>query len=268
MPLDCGATVVKYVLCLFNFALFWAGAAVLGVGIWLAADQNSFLTLIKFTQAENVQNLVQPAVITQSAYLLIAAGAFIFIVSFLGYCGAVKESRVLLGLYGAFVLVIVALEITAGSLAATYQQEAEKEIKSYMMTALKEYYSTQQEADALTTSWNLMQGQLSCCGVNNFTDFVGTPWMKNQTAGHLLPVSCCKLRGKLIDFQPEDPLCMKSPTDGNSYRMKGCYSRIMEYFHSHMEIVIGVGVGLGVTQILGIVFAFCLCQAIDNDFIK
>lgn len=22
MPLDCGATVVKYVLCLFNFALF------------------------------------------------------------------------------------------------------------------------------------------------------------------------------------------------------------------------------------------------------
>ena len=26
-----------------------------------------------------------------------------------------------------------------------------------MMTALKEHYSTQQEADALTTSWNLMQ---------------------------------------------------------------------------------------------------------------
>ena len=149
MPLDCGATVVKYVLCLFNFALFvsiswkrdwsarfktkknlllqWGGAAVLGIGIWLAADQSSFLTLIKFTQAENVQvkihifiaswtdahlssdtrmyifvaqNLVQPAVITQSAYLLIAAGAFIFIVSFLGYCGAVKESRVLLGLVG------------------------------------------------------------------------------------------------------------------------------------------------------------------------
>lgn len=115
--------------------------------------------------------------------------------------------------------------------------------------------------------------------------------MKNRTSGHLLPVSCCKLRGKLIDFQPEDQRCMTSPTDDNSYRMKvrskyvisfsyllltvlnifslkGCYSRIIEYFHSHMEIVIGVGVGLGVTQILGIVFAFCLCQAIDNDFIK
>jgi hypothetical protein len=65
-----------------------------------------------------------------------------------------------------------------------------------------------------------IKGQLSCCGVNNFTDFAGTPWMKNRTSGHLLPVSCCKLRGKLIDFQPEDQRCMTSPTDDNSYRMK------------------------------------------------
>lgn len=268
MPLDCGATVVKYILCLFNFALFWAGAAVLGIGIWLCADQNSFLTLIKFTQQENIQNLAQPAVISQSAYLLIAAGAFVFIVSFLGYCGAVKESRVLLGLYGAFVLVIVALEITAGSLAASYQQEAEKEIKTYLMSTLKEHYHTPQEANAITASWNLLQGQLSCCGVNNFTDFSGTPWMKNRTSNHLLPASCCKLVGNLIDFKPEDPTCQTSPTDSNSFRMKGCYSRILEYFHSHMEIIIGIGVGLGVTQILGVIFAFCLCQAIDNDYIK
>ena len=34
--------------------------------------------------------------IEQGAYILIAAGAFIFIISFLGYCGAIKESRVLL----------------------------------------------------------------------------------------------------------------------------------------------------------------------------
>lgn len=192
----------------------------LGVGIWLAADQNSFLTLIKFTQAENIQasslcstapslyryqnvvlfcgeiivtfcerpsirlnwhlawfveqdegqwgcqgrwpqfwitralfnsiwlkqNLAQPVAITQAAYLLIAAGAFVFVVSFLGYCGAMKESRclltmvlssfwytsyimatcfnvVLLTQYGAFVLIIVALEVTAGCLAATYQPE-------------------------------------------------------------------------------------------------------------------------------------------------
>jgi len=266
MSLDCGATLVKYVLCLFNFALFWAGAAVLGVGIWLASDQTSFLTLIKVTQAENVQNLAQPAVLSQGAYLLIAAGAFVFVISFLGYCGAVKESRILLGLYGAFVLVIVALEITAGSLAASYQQEAEKEIKSYLITTLKEHYTAPNETNAVTTSWNLLQGRMSCCGVNNYTDFNDTPWKK--TVNQVIPVSCCKLHGELIDFKPEDETCVNSPTERNSFRMKGCYPRLIEYFNTHLEIIIGIGVGLGVTQILGIIFAFCLCQAIDNDYIK
>lgn len=35
--------------------------------------------------------------------------------------------------------------------------QAEKEVKSVMLIALKERYRTQQDADALTTSWNLMQ---------------------------------------------------------------------------------------------------------------
>lgn len=167
-----------------------------------------------------------------------------------------------------FVLVIVALEITAGSLAATYQQEVayhcpEKScpfISTNWINLLVEtlgwkgnqilhddgiegtlQYTTGSwcfdnivEFDAGTidsfshsipkyplSSFLLThQGKLSCCGVNNFTDFAGTPWQKNKTSGHLLPMSCCKLRGKLIDFQPEDPRCPTSPTDDNSYRMK------------------------------------------------
>ena len=42
------------------------------------------------------QQITQPTVIEQAAYILIAAGAFMFIVSFLGYCGALRESRCLL----------------------------------------------------------------------------------------------------------------------------------------------------------------------------
>ena len=65
-----------------------------------------------------------------------------------------------------------------------------------------------------------LKGQLSCCGVNNFTDFNGTPWMKNKNSNHLLPASCCKLAGRLIDFRPAVSTCQSSPTDDNSYQMK------------------------------------------------
>lgn len=49
------------------------------------------------------QHFSQPHVISQLSYILIAAGAFVFVVSFLGYCGAVRESRCLL----AFVSLLV-----------------------------------------------------------------------------------------------------------------------------------------------------------------
>ena len=49
--------------------------------------------------------------IEQGAYILIALGAFLFIISFLGYCGAIKESRVLLTAFGIFLIIIFALQV-------------------------------------------------------------------------------------------------------------------------------------------------------------
>lgn len=48
------------------------------------------------------QHFTQPAVIEQASYVLIAVGAFMFIVSFLGYCGALRESQCLLTLVSCF----------------------------------------------------------------------------------------------------------------------------------------------------------------------
>ncbi|XP_023342103.1 CD82 antigen [Eurytemora carolleeae] len=97
MVADCGATVAKYLLCVFNFIFFVIGASVLCVGVWLAADKNSFIQVTKLSTAllDDETKLVvkefsEPDVIEQAAYVLIALGAFIFIISFLGYCGAIK----------------------------------------------------------------------------------------------------------------------------------------------------------------------------------
>lgn len=49
--------------------------------------------------------------IDNAAYILIALGAFIFILSFLGYCGSIKESRVLLTAYGIFIIIIFCMEV-------------------------------------------------------------------------------------------------------------------------------------------------------------
>ena len=58
-----------------------------------------------------VPALSTPSVLDHSAYILVAVGGFIFIISFLGYCGSIKESRVLLTAYGIFLIIIFCLQV-------------------------------------------------------------------------------------------------------------------------------------------------------------
>ena len=112
------------------------------MGTWLAADKASFINttlnitsskhsphsdfvekeaekILKVSFSQNIfsllliklQEFVEPVVIDQAAYILLALGSLIFIISFLGYCGAIKESRALLVTYGIFLIIIITLQV-------------------------------------------------------------------------------------------------------------------------------------------------------------
>lgn len=69
-----------------------AGAAILGVGIWVKVDSGSILSFLG-----KIQNA--PAELSQVlnvGYLLIAIGVLLVIIGFLGCCGAVRESQCML----------------------------------------------------------------------------------------------------------------------------------------------------------------------------
>lgn len=285
MVADCGATCAKYMLCLFNFVFFLVGSGVLCIGIWLAVDKTSFIHLAKFSTLNEgveignevkgiIRELTEPTVIEQGAYILIAAGAFIFIISFLGYCGAIKESRVLLTAYGLFIIIIALLQITAIVLAAVYKQQAETHLKDFFQHTIKKYYTTKGRRDAVTLSWDFMMAELHCCGVDGYEDFKkATEFIKyanEEGAGQTIPETCCKLQkpsagviGEL--FVPEDAECVKSPNTSNSYMNKGCYKTVYDWIITNLNIVIIVAVAILGVQILGIIFAFCLCKAVGSE---
>jgi tetraspanin-18 len=106
------------------------------------------------------QELTEPTVIEQGAYILIAAGAFIFIISFLGYCGAIKESRVLLTAYGLFIIIIALLQIAAIVLATIYKNHAETHTQDFFQHTIRKYYTTKSQRDAVTLSWDFMMAEV------------------------------------------------------------------------------------------------------------
>lgn len=87
---------------------FWlqlAGAAVLGVGIWVKVDSGSILNFL-----QNVEQA--PSELGQLlnvGYLLIAVGAVLLILGFLGCCGAIRESKCMLLLVGHIISICTCL---------------------------------------------------------------------------------------------------------------------------------------------------------------
>lgn len=82
------------------FLLQLAGAAILGVGIWVKVDSGSVLTFLG-----KIDNM--PAELSQVlnvGYLLIAIGILLVVIGFLGCCGAMKESKCMLLLVGCCLL--------------------------------------------------------------------------------------------------------------------------------------------------------------------
>lgn len=69
-----------------------AGAAILGVGVWVKVDSASLLGIVEHVEDE-APGLSQLANV---GYLLIAVGGVLLVIGFLGCCGAIRESRCML----------------------------------------------------------------------------------------------------------------------------------------------------------------------------
>ena len=135
------------------------------------------------------------------------------------------------------------------------------------------------------------------------TEFV--KYNREADNGQIIPESCCILEDNEAAkelFIAKDENCLIAPTSSNSYSntvcciftsnislesfddrksknkrtfsleilycsgyLQGCYKVVKDRLISHLHIVIGTACGVLALQILGIIFAFCLCKAIGND---
>jgi tetraspanin-18 len=282
MVADCGANCARWLLCLSNFVFISVSTGVLLVGSWLAADKASFISLtlnitahagsaIDEDAKEILKDFVEPTVIEQAAYMLIALGALVLIISILGYCGALKESRVLLTAYGIFLVIIFLLMIALILLCTLYKPQADHHTKGFLKDTLEKYYTTENKRNAVTLSWDHVMAQMSCCGVDGYKDFEkARPFtfeVLQEGTGAVVPAACCMLQGDRnpLLITPMEPNCIRNPTESNSFLNMGCYGKLNSHITDNLDLVIGAIVGVAAAQLLAIVFAFCLCRAVGHE---
>lgn len=218
-----GIKLVKYLMFIFNSVFWIAGTGVLIIGLWLRFDPK---TKGLFEGADS------PYVFFTGVYILIAAGALMMVVGFLGCCGAIQESPCMLGLFFFFLLLIFAIEVAAGIWGFSNQSKVVDDITQFYLETYNKYKSTGQ--DTLKETLRLIQIGLNCCGPT----------------------------GTVEEFAKDT--C--PPRDGLEQLItKSCPDAIEEVFDSKLHIIGGVGVTIGVVMVFGMIFSMLLCCAIRKS---
>ncbi|CAG0880349.1 unnamed protein product [Darwinula stevensoni] len=239
MALNPVSSIYKYILWIVNFLFFVSGVVILALGIWAKSDQSSFMKMLALSNLPGLDNWFSPSILDKGSYGLIAIGAFITIISFLGCCGACLESRVLLLI-------------------------AEHQLQLFLLNTLHKYPTPTTKND-VTVAWDRLMVDLNCCGVFNYTDFRRenpTTWTTGQAGStqtsNALPLGCCvmKDKGKMI---PESTSCPDNPGTGSFYQ-DGCLMKMREWLDRNSIIIGGVGAAIAIFQIFGIIVSCCLCH--------
>ncbi|XP_063225389.1 CD63 antigen [Bacillus rossius redtenbacheri] len=226
----CGMSIMKYLLFIFNF-LF----VVCGIGIVAAGG------VVLYAVREHGHFMTSPLLATP--VVIIIVGCLIFLVAFLGCCGAVRESYNMLLAFAVLLLVIFVAQMAAGIAAGVAKDDLSRALKDSMRDSMDDAAHAR-EADV--EAWDRLQKELKCCGVDGPGDWTNM--------SQPVPASCCDEGAAECKAAAAHP--------------RGCLEKLKASARDGAVVIAGVGIGLAFVEVVGIVFAFCLATAIKNGEAK
>ncbi|XP_037244086.1 tetraspanin-9 isoform X3 [Falco rusticolus] len=209
------------------------GCGLLGVGIWLSVSQGNFATFSPSFPSLSAANLV------------IAIGTVVMVTGFLGCLGAIKENKCLLLSFFIVLLIILLAELILLILFFVYMDKVSESAKKDLKEGMKLYNS--ENNVGLKNAWNIIQAEMKCCGVNDFTDWY--PVLGENT----VPDRCCTENS-------QD--CGRNSTE--LVWKTGCYERVMTWFDENKHVLGSIGMCILIMQILGMAFSMTLFQQIHR----
>jgi len=249
---------LQILFMIINVIFFVMGGTMLGLGIWIAVDDNALQSV--GTPGMN------DALFSTAIYMTIGIGAGVFLIGFLGCFGAIKidsaGKNIPLKLYFVLVKLILITEITTIILMAIFWSSLTDSVKDAMTYDVKNEYVDETATDGYSESWNKMQIKWKCCGGDSHMDYAGSNYAI-ANPGNRVPWTCCVMRGsgdKLEDVLNvtmcrAESLLAPSSNVFQYLHSTGCYYGLQDFVDRNAAIIIGVTCGFIGLQLVGSVFA-------------
>lgn len=228
-----GATCIKYLMFFFNFLFWLSGLALIIVGSYIKANYGDYLSY-----GEDGSKFASVSV------FIIIVGVVVFVIGFLGCCGAYKENYCMVTTFAVLLGIIFILEIVAGALGFAYRKKVESQVEKALDDAIGKYFEKDQPGAKELLDW--AQQEFDCCGRVNSTDY--------KTQGN----SSCPNGGVASCYSG-------NKCSGQKYT-KGCQQSFIDFVRHNLAVVGAVAIGIAFIQLLGIIFACCLMKFIKEGY--
>lgn len=262
---------MKFVLTVFNFLIAVIGIAVMGLGIYMVVTEYG---------VQEVTYIIDSDLYKAGSYLMIAVGGVTFFISFLGFCGAVMESRCLLGIYFGILLILSILYLAILIIGFVFRRDIGDHLVDEAKQTLIYGYG---ENEDITAQWDEVQAQLKCCGVtgdvNSETSWaiykLSSDWYMKQAKNavqYSVPISCCPVDEDVDECRNKDnaipkvgPPLNSSMANNTLLYTEGCYDKLDGYLETNALKIGIIALAALIIMVLGVIFSICLFLQIGRQ---
>lgn len=261
MAEGCCGSLLKWGLAGINFIFGLLALAMLGIGGYV------YHVVRDYSTVSGDSFMVVPI-------FLLCLGGFTLILAMFGWWGTIKENTCMTYTYAIMMIIFVVLEISAGITGFVKKDDVSRVLVNIAQDSMNNW-----EEDIVQSTWNSLQENFDCCGVESYTDwsnqtmtngsFVG--WAKQHGWGdsppknteYPVPDSCCVTMAEScgLEYDLTQVKDVLRPAGEN----KGCDKKLGDWIEDNLGMIAGIAVGIALVEIIGLMCAIYLVKS-DNGY--
>lgn len=184
------------------------------------------------------------------ANLFTIVGSFAFILTIIGWIGALRENIIFLKIFSYTIDTLLFLEVLVFIYIMVDKRRVLKQTKVLLQKTIPRY----RDDDDLQSIIDYVQQDMKCCGVTGDADWEKNIYFNCKTKGSIekcgVPFSCCK-----DSFNKQCGLEMRSGTNKDikesTIYTQGCVKSAFNHLmgRNHLNVIIGITIGILLSEI-------------------
>ncbi|CAB4027942.1 tetraspanin-33 isoform X2, partial [Paramuricea clavata] len=201
------------------------------IGIWILQEKHSL----------GIDNLS-----SDPAILLLVIGSILFVITFTGCVGTLRENLFLLKMYMAMIVILFIIEIITALVAFLYADKTENRVFDLIKHGIADYHDDPDSQYIMDE----IQKKFECCGAYTFNDWNHNSYFKCSSGDVLacgVPFSCCKTVG--MNSQCGFGIREKDEIEAKHViYTDGCIVTLKWWINDHLHIIGGLGFAFACVQ--------------------